>query len=351
MNRTIAATRTALISLLALGCAEALDSETGGFAETSFSPATVQLTDGRLALGGTAAGEATTLNIDLASTDVPAGTVMTISGETFFDETGEGSYIANPENFLGVSRVFAVGECAGCSNRPTWQQVEGELRVDEVTATHLTGTVEVTLEGDVPRSGLRGIRTTISGPFRVELAAAAATPTPTQQPSTTAEPATNPNATTADPAIEEPAAPQPTVPTGSQATTISETFEVTLTPEWGVNLSTGDLVTKANFKNCDLYATAGNPWLKLTPGGATPTKAQPMRWFTQSGLIQTFNNLGGVPLEMPSDDDGSKSLVHAKPNVGFVVRANLSNVAARVWIASADENHVTIQWQLIAPAG
>jgi hypothetical protein len=342
--------RAAIIAglLAATACGGDVDTETGDFVDTVFAPASVDMQlqdDGthQLMLGGDADGQAATLYIDVNRVDFAAGTTLEITGETFFDGAAQGQFLSNPENNFAIGRAFVMGGCPTCSTGPTWQSVNGTLRIDEVTADTLTGHIDITMEGDVPNSSLRNIRTTVSGPFRANI--------PVMAPVVTA-----PTTPDAEPSVGEPTPPanpgpstQPN-PEGPLATPASDTFEVTLTANWGVNLATGDLVSKANFKNSDLYATAGNPWLKLTPGGSTSSKVQPMRWFTQSGLIQTFDSLATVPLELPTDDDGSKSLVHAKPYVGFVVRANLSNLSARVWIKSADENHVTIEWQHITAA-
>lgn len=351
------------VSLSLVGCLEGPADGAGETAdalvELTFAPTNIRLvplpTDQRIALDGTIDGQPATVFIDLSKSaleQLPPGAAVTLSGETWFANASSASFMAHEEQSPVVVRAWVWGSCETCAVVESWQAMYGTLRLDETGPDHLSGVFDLVLEGDVPATqGIRGVQLAIRGPFAVDTAPVEV---PVEPDPTATEPS-GPGETT-EPPINAGTPPTPgtsptIIPAGPPASVNSAIFEVTLTAEWGIDFATGLLVKKANWSNCDLFATAGHKFLKLSPGGASPTTGQPLRWFQNiGGFVQTFGSIEDVPLQLPTEEDGSKSLVKAKPYVGFVVKANLSNHFARVWIRDAGPDFVTIEYQLMSPA-
>ena len=361
MNRiqNLGLTFALLICCLVSACDTPDETAPLALQDRSFTPNKVGVqpvgAEHRLTFTGTVDATPVELYVDL-QLDGLAGTLgatHNLGGETFFETAHFARFLPFAEHSTAIVRAYATGTCSTCAFDGSWQLVTGTIAIDTLDEGRITGRISMVLEGDIPQAGgLRNIRTMISGPFVAPISAAMAAPAP-------APPATEPSPTPGNtPTTPEPT-PTPEEPTpsvepteqGLGATEASPVYEATLYVGWGLNLATGETFKKANFANSDLYATAGNPYLKLTPGGPSPTKGQPLRWFKNSGgFVKSFGALTDVPLELPTDEDGSQSIVSAKPYMGFIVKANLSQTFARVWVRNASADQITLEYQLITAA-
>jgi hypothetical protein len=356
--QNIRLTLALIITALAVGCDAPDEAAPVAFEDRSFSPAKVSIravgSEHRLTFTGSVDNAPVELYVDLHLNNVvnTLGATHNLGGETFFETANFARFMPFEEHSNTVVRAYAMGACTTCELDGNWQLVTGTLTVDSLTDNTIVGRISVVVEGDIPlASGLRNIRTFISGPFETAVAQQSGTD---YQPVAPA-PEVDPVEPTPEPPVDNG---QPTgtttqdsAPEGPNATAVSPVYEATLHAGWGVNLATGETFKKANFANSDLYATAGHPYLKLTPGGTSPTHGQPLRWFKNSGgFVKSFGALTEVPLELPTAADGSQSIVSAKPYMGFIVKANLTDVYARVWVRTASADTLTLEYQLISEA-
>ncbi len=319
-----------------------------------FTPtsATANWTDAELQLRvtGELAGDTVTVNIDLDRASVealPQHSMLTISGETFFESANWAVFDNSETQSPVVLRAWLFGTCDACGVAQDFQRLEGGLSLVSADQTAVAGALALTMDGRVPawNNSEGDVRAIIEVPFNISLVEPVQPTTPEEpavEPSEPTTPPTPPSQPETEPVVEQPPAP---VVDGN---TISG--EVTLTAEMGINFATGQAVKPANFANCDLFASAGTSFLKLSPGGPTPVKGQPLTWFTTpGGLIETFLSLSDVPNVVPQDSDGSKSIVNAKKGIGFVLRNNTSDGYTRVWIRHGAKKQVTIEYVTVLP--
>ena len=351
---------TMITSAAVIGCDAPDEQALVPFQDRQFAPEKVSAepigAEHRLTFTGTVDGIPMELYLDLNLDQIAStmGATHNLGGETYFESVQFARFIPFAEHSNAVVRAYAMGTCDTCELDGSWQLVTGVVAIDHFTDTAIGGRLSIVLEGDIPLAGgLRNLRTTVSGPFEAPLTAAPIQPViaesePTPVP--VAEPTpTQPEQVPAEGNLpQEETTSMDYTPQGPLATEASPVYEATLQVGWGLNLETGETLAKANFANSDLYATAGNPYLKLTPGGSSPTKGQPLRWFKNSGgFVKSFGALADVPLEIPTDNDGSQSIVSVKPYMGFIVKANLSDVYARVWVRTASASQISLEYQLI----
>jgi hypothetical protein len=294
------------------------------------------------------------LNVDLdlnALFAAPEGMPQQISGAAHFqldDLSLDYNKAINQSD--SVTRAWVEGGCTTCISSPSLsQQLSGNIILTVREPTRLAGTLRMAVTGALPGWwGVEQVQATFELPFDVAVSYIPVAP-PIEEETPEEE----------IPVVEEtPAENDPTVGNNEGSTTKKQQpntsfpssgkySEVTLTADVGVDFAAGKLITKANFANSDLYATAGHQWLKLTTGGPNPVIGQPIRWFkNSSGYIKTFNNMDEMPDELPTEIDASKSLVKAKPGIGFIIKNNLSNSYTRCWIRAAGPDFVTIEYDL-----
>ncbi|MFT7624175.1 MAG: hypothetical protein ACI9WU_003362 [Myxococcota bacterium] len=347
-----------LAATLSIGCAQGAPEDTLLAEEPLFAAAgddqhavgfealTIELQEAqgfaRVRVTGNVNGWPAVLNIDLDRNLLVVGQPLIVEGETWFDAADSAVFDQHPEQASAVLRAWVYGACADCPVAEAWQQMYGTLTIHSYSTGAIDGTLDLTLEGRIPAwaGASADLAVSISGPFATGTVVAPVVQ-PTPQP--VAEPSTPVGSNTSGPATQEPA--------GPPAVTASDIYEATLLPGQGIDLSTGEVVNKANHANCDLWATEGHAFMKLSPGGTSPTVGRPLRWFSNSGgFMRTFNSLSEVPLQLPTAADGSKSIVKAKPWIGFVVQNNLSDSYTRVWISAGSADSLTIQYQTMVPA-
>ena len=283
-----------------------------------------------------------------------AAQLLNFKGDSWFaSNAAQPQWFPAAQSNEGVVAAWASSGCTDCAGLVS-QHVIGSLDVHFASETVLQGRLIVTVSGVIPGWSATGNVDAIfevlfdlpvvqtAPPVKTPAAPVDETPV-VDETQEQEETETKPS-----PVVEEPApepepelAPAKSVPGANYS-------EVTLVANTGINFSTGQTFKMANYANSDLFATQGSSYLKLTPGGSKSTKTQPIRWFkTNGGLVKTFNSLDNVPWEYPTDAEASKSLVSAKPGVGFVVRNNLSDGYTRVWIKTGDSKSVTIQYQYV----
>jgi hypothetical protein len=307
----------------------------------------------RLQIAGTAGGHPLTIMVDLDHS-APATGLYGVDGDTWFESAAWANFNLGGRQSPQVLRVWAFGQCPACSAEEMGQLVTGAIMITEWAGDRISGTLDLTVEGQIPAfAGDPVVALSVRGTFAAQTTFVVPEQ-PVVDPPVVDELAVDepqPETESAPPVNVQPqpdANPQPDVD-GPHGVVVSDVRTVTLLAEHGVDFATGQVVAKANFGNSDIFATAGKSFLKLSTGGPNATAGRPLRWFTSaSGFIRTFNNLGEVPLALPTLDNGARSLVHAKPYVGFVVQNNLSNLYARVWIEAGNEHSVTLNYQLVS---
>ena len=125
----------------------------------------------------------------------------------------------------------------------------------------------------------------------------------------------------------------------------SKSGEVTLTADTGVDLVAGEFQEKGNSTTSDIYATAGNSYLKLSSGGKI-TNPRPVNFFLgPGGVHQTFGSLAEVPEDFP-EGSLNAALVHAKEGNAFVVEMSNGGYA-KGWIRAASPTEVTLEYARI----
>ncbi|HIA02504.1 MAG TPA: hypothetical protein EYN66_11430 [Myxococcales bacterium] len=291
------------------------------------------------------------VNVDLDLAELfaaPAGQAHRISGETQFQLADLSlEYFKAADQSTSIRRVWAEAGCTDCITSPNVsQQLSGSVFLNIREPNRLAGKLTLAVTGNIPGWwGSDNVQASFELAFDVAVAYVPVAPKDEQPPVET-------------PVVEETPEDNPTVgdPEGSTTKKDPPTSsfpssgkynEITLTAETGADFLAGQQVTKANFANSDLYATSGHQWLKLTTGGPNPVIGQPIRWFNNSsGYIKTFNNMDEMPDELPTEIDASKSLVKAKPGIGFIIKNNLSNSYTRCWIRAAGPDFVTIEYDV-----
>lgn len=124
---------------------------------------------------------------------------------------------------------------------------------------------------------------------------------------------------------------------------------ITLTKDQGVDFHTGALQAPGNYKNSDIFTSSNGSALQLSTGGDSPADNRPANWFLGGGGVhQVFASLGEVPDGAPTEDM-TASLIKAKAGNGFIVTTH-ARALVRGWIASADAETVTIQFEPYVPA-
>ena len=303
----------------------------------------------RLQIAGTAGGHPLTIMIDLDHSALAPG-LYGVDGDTWFESAAWANFHLGGRQSPQVLRVWAFGQCPGCSAEAMGQLVTGAIMITGWEGDRISGTLDLTVDGQIPAfAGDPVVALSVRGNFAAQTTAAQTTFVAPEQPVVEEPVVEEPQPETTPPvAVQPETKPEPVVD-GPQGVVVSDVRTVTLLAEHGIDFATGQVVYKANFGNSDIYATAGSSFLKLSTGGPNATAGRPLRWFTSaSGFIRTFNNLDEVPLALPTLDNGARSLVHAKPYVGFMVQNNLSNLYARVWIEAGNEHSVTLKYQLVS---
>ncbi len=263
--------------------------------------------------------------MDLDAETLPnavAGYPYVIDGRTSLRSL---AHEANANQAPFIDLVAVEGRCADCDT----QLLGGALTMDVNEAARLAGTL--TLRVDATSEELSVI-------FDVEL--------PAFDPNLIAE------ESVLDPQLEEPettettesvSEPPPQVEpkpvTSGTLSATSDRFTITIKPEQGVDFVAGKVVHKANFKNSDMYATAGHPFLKLSPGGAKSTESNPCAWH---GKRSSFDD---IPTAAPTA--AGTSLPNAKKYESFVVKNQVGGGYTRGWIIAGDWKSVTIEYELL----
>lgn len=131
---------------------------------------------------------------------------------------------------------------------------------------------------------------------------------------------------------------------GAHVTSGTVTFSI----EEGVDFTSGRVIDRANYQNADLIATSSGSGVKLATGGPTPADNRPVNWFIGAGGVhKTFGSLAEVPATVP-DATMTASLVKAKAGNGFVLLAH-GGAYVHGWIAAADGQSVTVQFEPLTP--
>ncbi|HIA04533.1 MAG TPA: hypothetical protein EYN66_21995 [Myxococcales bacterium] len=263
----------------------------------------------------------------------------------------ETTYIPEAKNSLKVSKVWIGAVCVDCDPElQLVQLLDGTLIFDDKDDEKAWGQLNLHSRGPLPGWTAEQMKS-VDAKLEIIWAApleydAGTTDAGTTDAGTTDAGTTDAGSTdggTTDTGTTD----SGTTDGGTTGGSPTESKTITLNAETGINFETGEYLKPGNFKNSDVYATAGKSYLKLTPGGPIPTQSNPVTWFKGAGgFHSTYSSLNQVPNSKP-DDKGGKSLVKAKAGIGFVVQNNVSTGYTKGWIQNGGPNQVIIEYVLI----
>jgi hypothetical protein len=272
-----------------------------------------------------------------------------IEGETI-------TYIPNDKNSVKLSRVWIGAVCVDCSSElKLVQLIDGTLIFDDKNDEDAWGRLNLHSRGPLPGWTEEQMKA-VDAMLEIVWAA------PLEYKAATTEGGTSDEGTTDEGTTDEGTTDEGTTDEGTTqgstdeggTTTGGTTGEptgqagtVTLNAETGIVFSSGEVLKPGNYKNSDIYATAGSGYLKLTPGGLIPTESNPVTWFQGAGgFHSTYSSLKQVPSSKPSEESGY-SLVKAKAGIGFVVKNNVSEGYTKGWISQGGSGKVIIEYVVI----